>query len=140
MKDIKCQSLSQVSTLHDSALVVIFHIFLIPSALKVKIVHIKLKIAFCFQNFSIQNVCHDYHVNLCPDLHELFGRPQGILTLDYVVHAYIIRFSVSSDVFCSTCLSVLWIKTNVTQCIHSNFVKCVYHLCLYAHANIYAVR
>lgn len=97
--------------------------FLIPSARKVKIVYIKRKIAFYFLNYSIQNVCHDYHANLCHNLHELFGLPRGVLTLDYVVHASIIRISVSIDVYCSTCLFVLWNKTIVTQCTHSNFVK-----------------
>lgn len=48
--------------------------------------------------FFIQIVCHDYHVNLCLKLHELFWLPHGILTFDYVVHASITRFSVSIGV------------------------------------------
>lgn len=98
------------------------------------------KIAFYFQTFSVQKVCHGYHVSLCHNLHEPSGRPQAVLTLDYVAHASVTRFSLSIDVYCSTCLSVLWIKTNVTECTHSNFVKCAYHLCLSVHTNIYSVR
>lgn len=95
-----------------------------------KIQYKKLNIAFYFQIFSTQKLCHDYHVDLCHNLHEPFGLPQGVLTLDYVAHASMTRFSLSIDVYCSTCVSVLWNKTNVTQCTHSNFVKCAYHLCL----------
>lgn len=117
-----------------------FHIFLIPSALKFKDSNHKTEDFFLFLEFLYSNVCHYYQDNLCHNLHELFGLPQGILTHDYVVHASIIRFSVSIDVYCSTCLSVLWNKTNVTQCTHSNFVKCVYHSCLYILTDIYTVR
>lgn len=88
---------------------VIFIFFLIPSILKVKLVY-KTKIKNYLSKFSIWNVCHDYHVNLCLTMHELFELPHGILTLNYVVHISIITFSVSIDVYCSACLSVLQTK------------------------------
>ena len=64
--------------------------------------------SFFTQIFCIEGVCHEYHLSLCPTLHE----PRtSTLTLDYVVHTSIIRFGVGIDVYCSTCLSVLWNKT-----------------------------
>lgn len=59
---------------------------------------------FSFRILSYRKVCHDYHVDLCLTLHALFGLPDGILTLNYVVHTSIIRFSVGIGVYCS-CLS-----------------------------------
>lgn len=106
---------SQVFTLNDSSLTVTFLFpvnFLRSNHRKSKDAIHETEHCFLFSEFFYQNVCHDYQDNICHNLHELFWH------LNYVVQSSIIRFSVNIDVYCSTCLSVLWNKTNVTQCTH----------------------
>lgn len=114
---------------------VIFIFFLIPSNLKVKLV-CKTKIMNYLSKFSIWNVCHDYHVNLCLTLHELFELPHGILTLNYVVH---IHHYIQSQYWCLLlCLFVCPTNQTMLHSVHiQNFVKCVYHLCLHTYRYLY---
>ena len=100
--------------MHDSAVTVTFLFYISPNETTSRDTTQKTTENCILFSDIFKKVCHDYHVSLCHNLHEPFGLPQGVLTLDYVAHASMTRFSLSIDVYCSTCLSVLWIKTNVT--------------------------
>lgn len=97
--------------------------------------YIKMRIPFYFKTISIRNVFHDYHVKLCHKLHELFELPQGLLTLDYVVHASVIRIDVSIDVYCFTRLSVLWNKPMLHR-VHGQSLWSVHTTYAYVHTNL----
>lgn len=47
---------------------------------------------------------YGYHIKPYHNLHEVFELPQGLLTLDYMVHASVIRVDVGIDVYCFVCL------------------------------------
>lgn len=119
-----CSSVSKVFIFHSEidkkwrVMITGFHfawfcshcpIFLTPSALKVRLLYIQLIAFFIFQNFSIQKLVSRLP---CQGVSwfawTVWTSTRRFLTLDCVIHASIIRFSVSIDVYCSTCLSVLW--------------------------------
>lgn len=106
---------SQAFTLHGSAM--LFSSCFYPNANK------SITPFFPSDLFRLQ------YVSLLPfqNVHDCVGLPCGILTLNYVVHASVIRFGVGIDVYGSSYLSVLW---NHAMLHHSNFVIWAYHLCL----------